>query len=90
LKCISCRRQWFRPFNVGAPGRNVSHVGDSGFDLWWRHNGGDLGRNVSQETVVSTTRLGARGIYRKGLGLGEELARFHMIGPFKHQQTVNF
>jgi hypothetical protein len=22
----------------------------------------------------------------KGLGLGEELARFHMIGSFKHQQ----
>jgi hypothetical protein len=22
------------------------------------------------------------------VGLGEELARFHMIGPFKHQQTV--
>ena len=30
----------------------------------------------------------ARGFYRKGVGLGEELARFHMIGPFKHQQTV--
>ena len=25
----------------------------------------------------------------KGLGLGEELARFHMIGSFKHQQTVH-
>ena len=25
----------------------------------------------------------------KGLGLGEELAQFHMIGPFKHQQSVN-
>jgi hypothetical protein len=22
------------------------------------------------------------------VGLGEELARFYMIGPFKHQQTV--
>jgi hypothetical protein len=22
------------------------------------------------------------------VGLGEELAQFHMIGPFKHQQTV--
>jgi hypothetical protein len=32
--------------------------------------------------------LEARGFYRKGVGLGEELARFHMIGPFKHQQTV--
>jgi hypothetical protein len=25
----------------------------------------------------------------KGLGLGEEVARFHMIGSFKHQQTVH-
>jgi hypothetical protein len=25
----------------------------------------------------------------KGLGLGEELARFHTIGSFKHQQTVH-
>jgi hypothetical protein len=25
----------------------------------------------------------------KGLGLGEELAQFHMIGSFKHQQTVH-
>ena len=33
--------------------------------------------------------LEARGFYRKGVGLGEELARFHMIGPFKHQQPVN-
>jgi hypothetical protein len=24
----------------------------------------------------------------KGLGLGEKLAQFHMIGSFKHQQTV--
>jgi hypothetical protein len=32
--------------------------------------------------------LEARGFYRKGVGLEEELARFHMIGPFKHQQTV--
>jgi hypothetical protein len=32
--------------------------------------------------------LEARGFYRKGVGLGEELARFHMIGAFKHQQTV--
>jgi hypothetical protein len=34
--------------------------------------------------------LEARGFYRKGVGLGEELARFHMIGPFKHQQPVTF
>jgi hypothetical protein len=33
--------------------------------------------------------LEARGFYRKGVGLGEELVRFHMIGPFKHQQPVN-
>jgi hypothetical protein len=33
--------------------------------------------------------LEARGFYRKGVGLGEELAQFHMIGPFKHQQSVN-
>jgi hypothetical protein len=32
--------------------------------------------------------LGARDFYRKGVGLGEEFARFHMIGPFKHQQIV--
>jgi hypothetical protein len=32
--------------------------------------------------------LEARDFYRKGVGLGEELAQFHMIGPFKHQQTV--
>jgi hypothetical protein len=32
--------------------------------------------------------LEARGFYRKGVGLEEELARFHMIGLFKHQQTV--
>jgi hypothetical protein len=25
----------------------------------------------------------------KGMGLGEELERFHMIGSFKHQQTVH-
>jgi hypothetical protein len=43
---------------------------------------------LTQETVVSTPRLGSWGFYRKRVGLGEELARFHMIGPFKHQQTV--
>jgi hypothetical protein len=32
--------------------------------------------------------LEARDFYRKGVGLGEEFAWFHMIGPFKHQQTV--
>ena len=25
----------------------------------------------------------------KGLGLGKELVQFHMIGSFKHQQTVH-
>ena len=43
---------------------------------------------LTQETVVSTRGLEARDFYRKGVGLGEELAQFHMIGPFKHQQTV--
>jgi hypothetical protein len=56
-----------RYFNGGAPGPNVSHTGDSGFD-----------------------HLEARGFYIKGVGLGEELAQFHMIGPFKHQQPVTF
>jgi hypothetical protein len=53
----------------GAPGQNVSHAGDSGFDR-------------------EAWKLGV--FIEKGLGLGleEELARFHMIGPFKHQQTV--
>jgi hypothetical protein len=35
---------------------------------------------LMQETVVLTVE--------KELRLGEELARFHMIGPFKHQQPV--
>jgi hypothetical protein len=30
--------------------------------------------------------LEARVFLRKGVGLGEELARFHVIGSFKHQQ----
>ena len=51
--------------NGGAPVRNVSHTGDSGFD-------------------PEAWKLGA--FIEKGLGLGEELARFHMIGSFKHQQ----
>jgi hypothetical protein len=44
---------------------------------------------LTRETVNSTTRLEARGFIEKGLGLGEELARFHMIGSFKHQLTVH-
>ena len=43
---------------------------------------------LTQETVVLTPGLEARDFYRKGVGLGEELAWFYMIGPFKHQQTV--
>jgi hypothetical protein len=59
-----------RQFNGRAPGRNVSHAGDSGFD----HEAWKLGVFIE------------KGL---GLGLGEELARFHMIGSFKHQQPVN-
>ena len=44
---------------------------------------------LTQETVDWTTRLGTRGFIEKGLGLGEELARVHTIGSFKHQQTVH-
>jgi hypothetical protein len=29
-----------------------------------------------------------RGLYRKRVGVGEELVRLHTIGQFKHQQTV--
>ena len=39
---------------------------------------------LTQETVVSTRGWEARDFYRKGVGLGEELARFYMIGSFKH------
>ena len=63
------------------------------------HNGGvkePSGETPTQLLCISHRRqwirpqsLEARGFYRKGVGLGEELARFHMIGPFKHQQTVN-
>ena len=46
---------------------------------------------LMQETVDSTMRLESYGFFiEKGLGLGEELARFHMTGPFKHQQNVLF
>ena len=40
-------------------------------------------RYLTQETAVvghETRKL--------GLGLGEELAQFHMIGSFKHQRAV--
>jgi hypothetical protein len=40
---------------------------------------------LTQETVDLTTWLGF--FIEKGLGLGE--ARFHMIGSFKHRQTVH-
>ena len=49
---------------------------------------GILMAELQVETYL-TRGLEARGFYRKGVGLGEELARFHMIGPFKHQQPVN-
>ena len=53
-------------------------------------NGGALGRNVSHTGDSGFDHKAWKlGVFKeKGLGLGEELARFHMIGPFKHQQTV--
>ena len=45
---------------------------------------------LTQETVVVGHVARKLGVFiEKGLGLGEELARFHMIGSFKHQQTVH-
>ena len=44
---------------------------------------------LTQETTVVGHVARKLGVFiEKGLGLGEELARFHMIGSFKHQQTV--
>ena len=43
---------------------------------------------LTQETEVvdhEARKLG--GFIEKGLALGEELARFHTIGSFKHQQN---
>ena len=43
----------------------------------------------TQETAVVGHVARKLGVFlEKGLGLGEELAWFHMIGSFKHQQTV--
>ena len=45
---------------------------------------------LTQETAVVGHEAQKLGVFiEKGLGLGEELAWFHMIGPFKHQQTVH-
>jgi hypothetical protein len=44
---------------------------------------------LTQETEVVDHEARKLGVFiEKGLGLGEELARFHTIGSFKHQQTV--
>ena len=44
---------------------------------------------LTQETAVVGHVARKLGVFiEKGLGLGEELAWFHMIGSFKHQQTV--
>ena len=52
----------------------------------WRSSGS---KRISHRRQWFRPRcLEARGFYRKGVGLGEELAWFHMIGSFKHQQTV--
>ena len=45
---------------------------------------------LTQETEVVDHEARKLGVFiEKGLGLGEELARFHTIGSFKHQQTVH-
>jgi hypothetical protein len=44
---------------------------------------------LTQETTVVGHVVWKLGVFiEKGLGLGEKLAWFHMIGSFKHQQTV--
>ena len=43
---------------------------------------------LTQETVDLATEAWKLGVFIEK-GLGEELAWFHMIGPFKHQQTVH-
>jgi hypothetical protein len=44
---------------------------------------------LTQETmVVGHVARKLEVFIEKGLGLGKELVRFHMIGSFKHQQTV--
>ena len=59
---------------------------------WWSHNGGAPVQNESHTGDSGfdpkAWKLGT--FIEKGVGLGEELARFHMIGPFKHQQPVTF
>ena len=46
--------------------------------------------NLTQEITDVGHEAQKLGFFReKGLGLGEELAWFHMIGSFKHQQTVH-
>jgi hypothetical protein len=41
---------------------------------------------LTQETEVVDHEAQTLGVFKeKGLGLGEELARFHMIGSFKHR-----
>ena len=43
--------------------------------------------HLTQETAVVSHVARKLGVcIEKGLGLGEELARFYMIGSFKHQQ----
>ena len=60
---------------------------------WFQPHGRVPGRKVSHsgdsDFDHEAWKLGV--FIEKGLGLGleEELARFHMIGPFKHQQTVH-
>jgi hypothetical protein len=45
---------------------------------------------LTQETAVVGHKAQKLGVFiEKGLRLGEELMQFHMIGSFKHQQTVH-
>ena len=45
---------------------------------------------LTQETAVVGHMAQKLGVFiEMSLGLGEELARFHMIGSFKYQQTVH-
>ena len=42
---------------------------------------------IHEMEVVDHEARKLRGFIEKGLALGEELARFHTIGSFKHQQN---
>ena len=68
--CISVKAQHNLWKQSHAPGQNVSHTGDSGFN----HEAWKLGVFIEK----------GWGFHMIGF-----IMWFHMIGPFKHQQTVN-